>query len=285
MDEVMKELVTFAGDTKFSDLPAEVVSETKRLLLDSIGCGIGGKVMQRGKIATELATRLGGLPEATILGTSTKVSCGSAAFANGELINALDWDACLGVHLPPFVIPAPLAVAENVSASGKDLILSVTLGHEIARRIQMATAPAFYPIKRGAERGKMRFEPVSGHGSGVFGAAAGVGKILSFSPEKMANAMGIAGYAGPPSTLRKWTDTAPCSMTKFGPCGFAAEVGIRSAMLADMGYHGDTTIFKGECGYWRFSGFQEWDKKAVTKGLGSKWNCAQVSYKQYPCGH
>jgi len=74
-------------------------------------------------------------------------------------------------------------------------------------------------------------------------------------------------------------------MTKYGPPGFAAEVGVRAALLADRGYDGDTNIFEGEFGYWRFTGFQKWDKEIVVKELGKKWVCTEVSYKSYPAGY
>jgi 2-methylcitrate dehydratase PrpD len=241
--------------------------------------------MERGKICIEFAKKLGGPQESTILGTTGKVSCINAAFANGELINALDWDALLAVHAPPFVIPAPLAVSEIISASGKDLILSIALGHEIAKRFQMATPPLFKAVKSGPKEESIVFSPFDGHGSVVFGAAVGAAKMLNLPPEKMASAIGIAGYAGPPSTSRKWTDTVPCRMTKYGPPGFTAEVGVRSAILADMGYYGDTEIFDNEFGYWRFSGFQEWNREIVAADIGKKWYCNEVSYKQYPSCH
>jgi len=285
MDDLTQQLLDFATLTKFSDLPGEVVHETKRLLLDSIGCAIGGIRMERGKVCSELAKRLGGRSESTVLGTSAKVSCTDAAFANGELMSALDYDALFGTHIPPFVIPAPLAIGEVAAASGKNLILSTALGLEIARRLQMATPPPYKPEESGLEMGKIIFSPVSGHGTAVFGAAIGASKILNLNLEKMANAIGIAGFAGPPSTMRKWTDTVPVRMTKYGPPGFAAEVGVRATLLADMGYYGDTNIFEGEFGYWRFTGFQKWDKEIVTKELGKKWVCTEVSYKSYPAGY
>ncbi len=92
MGDLMELLVSFVTKTKFADLPEYIVHETKRALLDCIGCGIGGLRMSRGKICTKIAKKLGGTPESTILGTAGKVSCTNAAFANGELINALDYD-------------------------------------------------------------------------------------------------------------------------------------------------------------------------------------------------
>jgi 2-methylcitrate dehydratase PrpD len=93
----------FVVGIKFEDLPEDVVYETKRVLLDSIGCAIAGITSDKGKISIQLARRLGGPPESSIIGIGDKVSCSNAAFANGELINALDYDAIY--HIPPFVIP------------------------------------------------------------------------------------------------------------------------------------------------------------------------------------
>jgi 2-methylcitrate dehydratase PrpD len=285
MDTIMQQLVDCATETKFSDLPEIVVHEIKRVLLDSVGCAVGAPRMAHGRIARDHAKKIGGNPESTILGVCGKVSSINAAFANGELINTLNYDCVYGIHIPPFVIPAPLALAETVLASGRDLILATALGLEIARRIQLAVEPPYWPKPSGPERGKINFESVSGHGPGVFGSAVGAGKMLGLSPEKMANAIGIAGYAGPPSTFRKWTDTVPARMTQSGPAGFTAEVGIRSALLADMGFYADTNIFEGEFNYWRFSGFQQWNAERVAAGLGTKWRCGEISYKRYPAGH
>ena len=285
MDPLTKKIVSFVTGTTYEDLPPGAVHETKRLLLDSIGCALGATRMKRGEICIEMAKSLGGAPESTILGVAGKVSSINAAFANGELISALDYDALYGVHAPPFVIPAPLAVAESVNSTGKELILALALGHEIARRLQMAT-PATYTAKEsGPEYGRMNFSPVSGHGTSGFGAAVGAGVLLKLDLEKMANAMGIVGYASPPSTFRKWTDTVPCRMSKYGPPGFTAEVGIRAALLADKGYYGDTKIFEGDHCYWRFTGFQRWNKDKVIADLGKTWKCIEVNYKKYPCGH
>jgi 2-methylcitrate dehydratase PrpD len=284
MDEIMEQLVKFVMETTFDDLPEELVHETKRTLLDCLGCGVGGLRTKRGRISTQMAQRMGGTPESTILGTAGKVSCVHAAFANGELINALDYDTTFSNHIPPYVIPAPLAVGETVSAPGKDLILSVALGQEVARRIRLAATGPYWPKPDEPDRGKIIYGYVSGNSSSVFGATVGAGKMLNLSPEKMASAMGIAAYAGPPSTYSKWMRTVPGRMTKYGPPGFSAEVGVQSALLADMGYYGDTDVFEGEYGYWRFSGYQEWNKDKVVADLGKKWVCLKVGYKKYPAG-
>src|SRR4051794_28466140 len=99
-------LASFAAKTRFEDLPPEVVHETKRMLLDVIGCAVGSVDLRKGRIAVEFAQESGGRPEATILGTGAKVSASLAAFANGELMHALDYCPLLPPnHITAFVTP------------------------------------------------------------------------------------------------------------------------------------------------------------------------------------
>ena len=132
MSSISGDLAKFVVETRFDDLPEKVIQETKRSLLDSIGCAIAGVRTDKGKIAVTVAKRLGGPQESSIIAVGDRVSCSNAAFANGELINGLDYDAV--PHIPPITVPPSLAIAESVKASGKDLILATVLAEEIARR-------------------------------------------------------------------------------------------------------------------------------------------------------
>ena len=84
----------FVENVRFESLPAKVVEESKRVLLDSLGCALGGLGHQKGMVGVQYA-RLQGLGttgnQATILGTGERVTAAAAAFANSELINALDF--------------------------------------------------------------------------------------------------------------------------------------------------------------------------------------------------
>src|SRR3989304_5086215 len=121
MKTIIQQLADFISEIRYEDLPDEVVHESKRILLDSIGCAFAGKTVDKGRIAIELSRQREGLDEATIISTGDRVSLFGASFANGELINALDYDVC---HLPPghvspYVISAPLALAEQLGEPGK----------------------------------------------------------------------------------------------------------------------------------------------------------------------
>ena len=289
MGKITEKLTNFVYRTQFSDLPKDVVRETKHVLLDSIGCAINALSSDNGRISVELAKRLGGLPESSIIGTGDKVSCANAAFANGQLINSMDYDAICAGHDSPTVIAAALALAESVGASGKDLILAIALGHEVDTRIASATGVReewwgfATTIEDGPDQGKIRFADTDGHARSTFGAAVAAGKILNLSQEQLANAIGIAGSICLPDTLAKWLEVTPHRMTKYGPAGWAAQAGVTSALLAEMDFTGDTTIFEGKRGYWRYTGRLEWNHERVLENLGTEWK-QKITYKHYPGG-
>jgi len=74
-------LATFVADATFERLPREVVHETKRILLDIVGCAVGSVDLDKGRIAINMAREFGSRPEATLLGTQHRVSASIAAFA------------------------------------------------------------------------------------------------------------------------------------------------------------------------------------------------------------
>jgi len=285
MDNLSREIAQFVGATTFEDLPEPAVHEVKRIILDSIGCGLAGIKNDKGKIAVQFAMRLGGTPESSILGGGEKVSCCNAAFANGELINARDHDCYFSTfgQIAAYVLPAHLAVAESVSASGRDLILATALGHEIAARVAGALSVQSELVTEGTQQPHVGRTPTHGHGQCIFGAAVGAGKLLGLDPGQLVNALGIAGYFCAVPSQRKWEETAPSSMAKYGSGGWVAMGGVTSSLLAQMGYVGDATLFEGDYGFWRFWASERWEPAVVTEGLGKEWLFVETGYKPYPC--
>jgi 2-methylcitrate dehydratase PrpD len=265
MEAIAAKLAVFVEEAKFNDIPEHLVNEARLLLLDTIGCAIRGNSSECGRISVELARRLGGAAESTIIGTNDTVSCTNAAFANGQLMSALDYNPMCMMNDVPSVVAAVLALAEKKPTSGEELILSIIIGLEITKRIAYAA-------------------PLEGISASVFGAAASAGKILRLSREKMANAIGLAGYICPPErTVMKYTTTYPANMVKYGPMGWIAQIGVTSALLADMGFTGDTGVFETEWNYWKFVGKSEWDAASVLNDLGTNWQ-THIEFKLYPGG-
>jgi 2-methylcitrate dehydratase PrpD len=280
MEDTVGHIVDFALRTRFEDLPEEVVHESKRILLDSIGCALAGLNTDKGKVAIEIARHMSGRAEATIVGTKEKACCMASAFSNGELINALDYDCVLPPgHVTPFVLPASLALAESVGATGKDLIYAIAIAHEIS--VRLARSMEYY---RDFVNERVCMPSVYGYSSTIFGGTVSAGVMLRLDAERLANALGIAGYIAPVQALAKWIRTVPASSTKYLMAGWICEAEILSVLMAQNGYKGDTTVLDGEYGFWKYAGSNKWDPTAITEKLGESWFFPGAnSFKPYPC--
>lgn len=282
-------LAGFVAEARFEDMPAAAVHEAKRLLLDSIGCALAGLTSAKGRLALRLAQRLGGAAESVIWGARGRVSVTNAAFANGELINALDWDAggTPPGHSTPCVIPACFALAETCGASGRDLLLAIALGHEISGRL----GGVLTGLEEWAEDSAIaQLPPVHGYSLHAIGAAVASARVLGLDRTGTAWAFGIGAYFAPVPAMVKWYKTVPAAMTKYGSTGWIAQAGVTAALLAQSGYTGDATVLDGEHGFWRFSASarEKWQPERLLEGLGRRWFLGQphsVFYKHYPfCG-
>ena len=160
----------------YDTLPPEVVQQTKVMLFDAIGNAVGGLASDKGKVGVEMAKKLGGPGEATVYGTDRKVSMAAAALANGELQNGLDYDPV--PHVPPVVIPAVLAVAEGVHATGEQLITACAVGSEIASRLSAVLMRAMRPE---TQRGGQGMGQRPGMGQGM-GQRPGMGQGMGQRP-------------------------------------------------------------------------------------------------------
>jgi 2-methylcitrate dehydratase PrpD len=281
MDSVLQELVSFVIQTKYEELPAPVVQEAKYLLLDSIGCALAAISTDPGKMAIALAKRLGGPSESSIIGLGDKVSCSNAVLVNGQLINVLDYEPIMpGGHVPPYVIPPALAMAESAGASGKDLILATVLGYEVAARLTRGVPSFIYFFDPGTHN--FKWAPRWGHPFCSFGAAVGAGKLLKLNETEMSNSFGIAGHLCQVLTNVEFSVSEHRPMTKYGVPGWQNTGGVIAVLLAQMGFTGDTTLFDPDYGMWKFCGFEKWDPRPITQDLGKTWIFTNTQYKPYP---
>ena len=118
MHTLAQRLAEYAVGLEFSQLPAAVVHEVKRRVIDSIGCAMGAWSAEPCVIARRVASRYGAERGAALWGTAHRAPPDWAAFANGCLVRYLDFnDTYLSkepAH-PSDIIPAALAVAEEAA--------------------------------------------------------------------------------------------------------------------------------------------------------------------------
>jgi 2-methylcitrate dehydratase PrpD len=280
---IVEILAEFTSDTSFGRLPAAVVEESKRLMVDSVGCALGGLSHPKGVIGVKYAALQGpGAPgeQSTVLGTGDRVSAIAAAYANGELMNALDFDAVLPPgHVSPYVIPCALAAAEAAGASGKELLSAVAIAHEMSNRIGKAL-----DYLRDTKDGKPTPPPVFGFSSTVFGAAAAVGKVRRHALATLVSDLGIAGAMSPVNTQWSWSVHTPTATVKYGLAGAVTQAAMAATYMAELGHTGDIQVLDdGEHGYRRLIGSARWQPERITPDLGSTWYFpSEQSYKPYP---
>jgi len=269
------ELARWISETRYDDIPSAAGEMAKDCILDSVGCAVGGRDLEPGRIVIDLFRQMGGHREATILATGDKVPCLQASYVNAYLANLLDFDDTYSTisHPGSMVVPPALAVAEKLGLGGRELLTAVVVGYEVSLRIAVAVQPT-----------KERARQVWGWNTHqIFGAAAAACKLLELDSETIASAFGLAGVNAPvPSVRKEGYDLAerPFSWAKNN-YGWAAMGGVLAAFLASRCFLGNKLILEGERGFWVMAGSDGCDFEAMTSGLGHEYLICDTSFKPY----
>ena len=266
------QMATFVSRLFFDDLSDEHLKKIKLYFLDWLGSAYGGKKERPTGILLELVHSLGGKPDSTILADGSKTMCLLAALINGASSHVLEMDDLHRksiFHPACAIIPAVLAIAERENASGKDLLLGISIGYEIGIRVARAVGPSHYHFWHTTAT------------CGSFGAAAGAAKILDLDEEQFVWAMGSAGTQA--SGL--WEFLVDSAMSKQLHPGKAAFNGLLAALLAKGGFTGAQKILEGEKGFFRATS-SIFDEQICLHRLGEEFFCETNSLKYYAsCGH
>lgn len=266
-----RRLAEMIAAAKFEDLPADVIEDTRRSVLDWLGSALAGSLERPARIAQTVVEGFGASNEATVF-SSGRASAAGAALANGVASHILEFDDVhKGSTLHPAapVIPAALAVAEREHADGRAFLIAVAVGYDAALRVGEAVNPSHY-----------RYWHPTGTAA-TFGAAAAASSILGLDAARVVDALGSAGT----QAAGLWEFNADGSMSKHLHPGKAAFNGILSADLAREGFTGASRILEGDRGFFRAMS-EGVDASRVTDGLGSHWKISENCYKLHSCcGH
>jgi 2-methylcitrate dehydratase PrpD len=250
-------------------LPDAVRKEAKRTFLNWVGCAVGGSHHETLDIAIAALSPFAGAGTSSILGRAERTDPLHAALFNGISSHVFDFD---DTHLRTVIHPAGpvasalLAYAEYRPVTGPDFINALVLGVEVECRIGKAVFPAHYDVGW----------HITGT-TGVFGAAAAVGKLLGLDAQRMAWAFGLA--ATQPVGLRDMFGT----MTKSFHPGRAAQNGFTAALLAQKGYTSSEQGIEAKRGWANvLSTSRNYDE--ITENLGKSYEISVNSYKPFACG-
>jgi len=265
-------IAEFVTSTTYSDVPAAAYQRAKWTILDCLAAGFAGVQHEVGKQITALVKEMGGKPAAAVWGGAYRTSAPLAAYANGTMAHAIDYDDTnyhMGGHPSAPVLAALLAASEKVGASGKNVLLAYVLGVEVQTKIGFAVNTAHY---------NLGWHPTAT--LGTFGAAAACGKVLKLGKEQMLMALGIAGSQA--SAIKQNFGT----MTKPLHVGQAAMNGVLSSTLAAGGWSADRDILEGHFGFGNlFVGHGKYDFAKTTDNLGKPFDILDpgIRLKKYPC--
>ena len=265
-------LVEFIVQSEKESIPKEVIEQTKILVLDSLGCGIGGYATKLGEQIVSLAKEFKGSGKASLIGDGSKVSAPFACWANSTFINILDMDDVFAgtAHQANCLVPTALAIGEAQKLSGVDVLHSIILGFEVGSRIGLYAWPS--PAKA------RTYFPSTWQ---IFDAVTVAGKLLGLSEKELYHAFGLAGgVASLPGDMQKFIER-PIGFGKnvFGWTSFA---GVFWTLMAQKGSEGIPNIFDGDAGFWAMMGSDQHNFETLLKGLGEKYNIMETKFKPYP---
>ncbi len=267
--KLTQEIAELILDTSFEKLPEDAVEITRNCFLDTLGVGLAGLDEPASQIAQGYVKEAGGKAEATVIGSDFKTTSPLAAFANGVISHALDYDdntwAYIG-HPSAVIMPAVLAVGEKVKAPGKDMITAYVTGFETACRIGALVTPSL------SEIGWHTTPTV-----GIFGAVAAAGKLLKLNGEEMLNALGIATSESAGVKVNFGT------MTKPYHAGKAAHDGVMAALMAKKGFTSAGNALEHNYGFLKVFG-----NRKTAPSIKEKWGSPfavidpGVVFKKFP---
>jgi 2-methylcitrate dehydratase PrpD len=251
-------------------LPAVTTRKCEDLLIDVVGLCITAR--NEDYIRSALAGSDDDGP-CTAIGHRRTMNAAGAAFVNGTAAHGEDFDDTFEggpVHAGAVIVPAVLAACERHNPDGRMALIGIAVGTEVLCRLSLVVPKAIH---------KAGFHPTAIFGA--MGAAAGVGAALGLNARQIVDALGIAGsMAG--GIIEYLAEGA---WTKRLHAGWAAQSGIRAALLARGGFVGPRTVFEGVHGLFHgFAHTTQGDYDALTGDFGTRWVTDTLAFKPYPCG-
>lgn len=266
-------LCEFLSGIRYEDVPQAVVLRTEDLFLDWFASALAGRSGRPVRTMEQFATLMGphhGKSE--LLTSRQRTSSFFAALVNGASSHFVEQDDLHNssvLHPGTVVFPAVLAAAQEIGATGRDLIIASIAGYECGVRVGEFLGRSHYRIF---------------HTTGTVGklaAAAGVARLLGLDADRMQHALGSAGTMA----AGLWEFLRDAADSKQLHTGKAAADGLMAAYLARDGFTGAREIFEGKQG---MAAGMSSDSDAcwLTDGLGTRWATAETSFKFHAsCRH
>jgi 2-methylcitrate dehydratase PrpD len=271
----MATLSSYMAAAKDRGLPPEAVEKAKHHILDTFAAMVSGSELPPGRAALTLARAQAGRPVATVVGSSVVTGPMDAALVNGVLAHSDETDDSHGPsqsHPGASIVPAALALGEELGASGERYLRAVTLGYDVGPRLTMALGGATFRDE--SRRSTHAF-------AGNFGSAAAAGCVAGLDAQQMRwlldyASQQAAGYA----IWGRDTDHIEKGFV-FG--GMPARNGVTAALLVRSGWNGVDDVFSGDDNFFQVNA--PTGKPAVLiDTLGERYEIVYTDIKKWTVG-
>jgi 2-methylcitrate dehydratase len=269
MSTVTRTVAEWAAATTYDQVPEAVIRETKRFLMDSVGCALGGAQQHDVHLAGRVLREIAGQGPCTVLVTGERMDPVSASLLNALMIRVMDYNDIYWKQDPSHpsdLIPAAMATAERAGGSGRDLLLGIAIAYEMEQRLCEVSFPGVREL--------------GWHHATLTAAAAPIaaGRMLGLNADAIQHAIGIS--ASRHCTTGSVT-AGKLTMMKNTVDPLATQSGVLAALLAEQGYTGPEHVLDGKEGFSHvFS--SDWKFDILTDGLGESWRILQCGMKFFP---
>ncbi|MBI4207780.1 MAG: MmgE/PrpD family protein [Betaproteobacteria bacterium] len=257
----------------YSALPQPAIDMAKHVTLDGLAVMLAGSTepLGVGRISIQYVKDMGGAPQASVVAGGFKTSMLNAAYANGTMAHALDFDNTWYPlnHPTSPTLPVILAIAEHHGGDGRKVIASIVAAFEVQGRLRLAAT--------GMAEGQGFHKPGT---TGMFGAVTAAVKMLGLEKEQALMAFGLAGSRAGSLSINTG------SMTKSSHSGHAARMGVECGVLAQMGWTASADVF-GPGGFFdTFLGGRA-EPELLVQGFGEPYRMVDpgVGFKKHPSNY
>lgn len=266
MSDYLDKIVTYVCQSTFDDLPQNVVVRSKEVVTDSLAVIAAGAQEEEVKALTDRILVSGALRVATVIGAGLRTEPLKAGLINGTAGTFLELDEgnqYARGHPAIHVVPAVLAVAEEESLSGREILNALVLGYEIGARIGIAC------------KIRMSMHP---HGTwGTVGAAVAVGKLMGYNEQAMKELINVSSSLTLATSRRTMLEGGTVRNVYAGVSGY---MGILAHHLVQSGFTGErdglTTIFGSVAS-------ETFAPEEMTRDLGRRFEIARNYFKRHAC--
>src|SRR5688572_2935725 len=272
---VMATLSTYMAAAKDRPLPPDVLEKAKHHILDTIAAMVSGSELPPGRAALALARAQAGRPVATVVGSNVVTGPIDAALVNGVLAHSDETDDSHGPsqsHPGASIVPAALAVGEELGVSGEHYVRAVTLGYDVGTRLTMAL-------------GGMTFRDESRRSThafaGNFGSSAAAACVAGLSAQQMGWLLDYASQqAGGYAIWARDTDHIEKAFV-FG--GMPARNGVTAALLVRAGWNGVDDVFSGDDNFFQVNA-PKGNPAVLVDKLGERYEIVNTDIKKWTVG-